>query len=289
MGDTISKVSTNAYYFKANKLYSGEHVSRLSIRTISDGYQYHQVNKQDLILKKNNYLLISEGEEFHSEISVQNDVEGTLVAFAKSDVLNLQSSIAKNEQQLLDDPFENEINEIPLESQSVNLSNELKLLLTQIKYGILNDLQYTMYYEEIFMNILKKIFDDQSLIKKSIDQLACKKTTTKKEIFKRLRKSKDHIDSHLKEDLTIKDLSQIATMSPFHYVRSFKNIYKLTPHQYLTKQRLDKAKFLLRDTNDTIGDICQQVGLANSSSFTRLFKREERLTPQDYRLSLFRG
>ncbi len=283
MGDVISSVRTNAYYFKSNKLYSGEHVSRLSIRTISDGYQYHQVNKKDLILKKDNYLIINEGEEFHSEISTRKDIEGILVAFDKTDVLSFFNTLNKDEQQLLDDPFHIIPNEINLESQSVQLSDELKLLLFQVKYGIVNEVQFTMYYEEIFMKILKNIFNDQTQINKSIDQLEFKKASTKREVFRRVRLSKDFIDGHLKDNLTIKDLSTVAMMSTYHYLRNFKKIYDVSPHQYLTTQRINKAKFLLRDTSQNIGDICQQVGLINSSSFTRLFNKREGCTPQAYR------
>lgn len=285
MGDTISNVSTNAYYFKANKLYSGDHVSRLSIRTISDGYQYHQVNKQDLILKKDNYLIVNEGEEFHSEISVEKDIEGILVAFSNSDVQSLFTSLRNKEQKLLDDPFELDQVDIPLESQSVNLSNQLKLLMVQIKHGILTELECNIYFEEIFMKILVKVFEDQSELQSSIAQLAYKKDSTKKEIYRRVRKAKDFIDGHLKDNLSVKELSQEATMSPFHFIRSFKKIYRVSPHQYLTAQRLQKAKFLLRDTDNTVGDICQQVGLMNSSSFTRLFKRKEGKTPYQYRMA----
>ena len=289
LGDKISNVSTNAYYFKANQLYSGEHVSRLSIRTISDGYQYHKVNKQDLILKKDNYLLVNEGDEFHSEISVQKDVEGILVAFSKLDVLSLYTSVRKNDHQLLDDPFKVGSFDIPIETQSVCLSDDLKALLIQVKYGILNDLEYTTYFDEIFMKILLKISEDQLRLKSSIAELKYKKASTKHEIFRRVRIAKDFIDGHLKEDLSIKRLSNEAMMSPFHFVRSFKDIFKMSPHQYLTKQRLNKAKFLLRDTDETISTICQQVGLSNSSSFTRLFKRTEDCTPQNYRLAQAKG
>lgn len=283
MGDKLSSVSTNAYYFKSNKLNSGDHVSRLSIRTVSDGYQYHQVNKKDLILKKDNYLLINEGEEFYSEISTQRDVEGILVAFDKADVLSLFSTLNKNEQQCLDDPFHIIPQELDLESQSVDLSNELKLLLIQVKYGIVLELHHEIYFEELFMKILKRIFDDQTQIIKTIDRLEFKKASTKREIFRRVSISKDFIDGHLEDDLTIKELSKVAMMSPFHYVRSFKKLYRLSPHQYLTTERIKRSKFLLHDTENNIGDICQQVGFVNSSSFTRLFKRNEGCTPQQYR------
>lgn len=285
MGDRISDVRTNAYYFKANKLNSGEHVSRLSIRTISDGYQYHRVNNKDLVLQKDNYLLVNEGEEFQSEITTERDVEGLLVAFDKADVASLSSSQKYSELQMLDDPNKVDDCEINLGTQSIRLSEELKFFLFQIKNGILTETQSTTYFEEIFMKILQVIFDDQSNIKKSIDRLEYKKTSTKREVFKRVRKSRDYIDGHFRESLSIKDLSNVAMMSTFNYVRNFKKLYKISPHQYLTSQRIKMAKFLLRDTEDNIGDICQQVGLVNSSSFSRLFRNLEGCTPQDYRSS----
>lgn len=283
MGDAISEVKTNAYYFKTNKLYSGEHVSRLSIRTISDGYQYHKVNNQDLMLSRDNYLLIREGEAFYSEISTKKNVEGLLVAFEKNDVQSINNYINSRESQLLDDPFETISDDIPLDSQTISISNDLKLLMFQLKYGIVTQIDYKLYYEELFMKILKTIFKDQDNINERIKKIKAKKYSTKKEIFRRVRKAKDYLDGNLGEDLSIKKLSQVATMSPFHFVRSFKDSFKYSPHAYITKQRISKAKYLLQDSNDTIGEICQQVGILNSSSFIRLFKEYEGCTPNNYR------
>jgi len=285
VGDAITDVSTNAYYFKTNNLYSGEHVSRLSIRTISDGYQYHEVNKKNIVLNKENYLIIREGEEFNSAISTNKEVEGILVAFERDDVLDYFNSYTKSNRQLLDDPFEKERVEVPLESQSVPIRNELKSLMTQLQHGILNNMQYQIYYDELFMQILQNVLRDQDELKVIVKSIDSKKSSTNEEVFRRLRNAKDYIDANLSQNLSIKKISKVATMSPYHFVRSFRKVYRKSPHQYISMQRILFAKFLLRDSDEIIDLVCKKVGFLNSSSFIRLFKSHVGCTPNSYRTS----
>jgi len=63
-----------------------------------------------------------------------------------------------------------------------------------------------------------------------------------------------------------------AFLSKFHFLRLFKNSYGQTPHQYLTEQRIRKAKQLLR-SGMTATEVCAAVGFESLSSFTRLFKK----------------
>ena len=52
---------------------------------------------------------------------------------------------------------------------------------------------------------------------------------------------------------------------------------------YLWNMRMERAKFLLRNTQDSVEDICVAVGYENVSSFRRKFKKELGLTPSQYR------
>jgi AraC-like DNA-binding protein len=100
-------------------------------------------------------------------------------------------------------------------------------------------------------------------------------------LYKRIVQTKLFIDSHFAEKINLNDISDEAFFSKFHFIRLFKSIYRKTPHQYLTKVRLDKAQELLRQ-NHSVTDVCFQVGFDSLSSFTGLFKRMVRCTPSTY-------
>jgi AraC-like DNA-binding protein len=62
----------------------------------------------------------------------------------------------------------------------------------------------------------------------------------------------------------------------------FTKIYKTTPHQYITKKRIDKAKELLSD-NRPVTEVCSEVGFESIGSFSILFKKEIGFAPTYYR------
>ena len=72
-------------------------------------------------------------------------------------------------------------------------------------------------------------------------------------------------------------------MSPFHFIRLFRRVYKQTPHQYLIRQRIAKAKELLRTTDLPITEICMAVGFESLGSFSTLFRKVAGISPSAYR------
>ncbi|MGC4022982.1 MAG: AraC family transcriptional regulator [Cyclobacteriaceae bacterium] len=100
-------------------------------------------------------------------------------------------------------------------------------------------------------------------------------------LYRRIVQTKLFIDSHFAEKIDLNDISDEALFSKFHFIRLFKKIYERTPHQYLIKIRIEKAQELLSQ-NNSVTNVCFQVGFESLSSFTGLFKRIVKLTPSVY-------
>lgn len=99
----------------------------------------------------------------------------------------------------------------------------------------------------------------------------------------RLHIARRLIDSRYDTPLTLEHISSEAGFSPYHFIRLFRAVYRQTPHQYLTQQRIEKAKDLLRSTDMPIIDICYTVGFESLGSFSTLFRRIAGLSPSAYR------
>jgi AraC family transcriptional regulator len=94
---------------------------------------------------------------------------------------------------------------------------------------------------------------------------------------------KDYINTHLDLDLKLTELSSIAQISPYHFLRLFKKSVGITPHQYILQQRIDRAKYLLKSSNLDISEIAFRVGFCDSSHLTRCFKSILGKTPSQWR------
>ncbi|EAZ91295.1 helix-turn-helix transcriptional regulator [Crocosphaera chwakensis] len=99
----------------------------------------------------------------------------------------------------------------------------------------------------------------------------------------KLSQTLEYIDTHLDRDLTLTKLANLVQISPHYFSSLFKQSIGLTPHQYVTKCRLEQAKILLKRSPLSIVEICHQVGFQNQSHFTRLFRQHFKITPKTYR------
>jgi AraC-like DNA-binding protein len=94
------------------------------------------------------------------------------------------------------------------------------------------------------------------------------------------------LDRYYHTPITIEQLSREAALSPYHFIRLFRRVYKQTPHQYLVQRRIARAKELLRTTNLPITEICMAVGFESLGSFSTLFRKVAGISPSVYRFSV---
>lgn len=102
------------------------------------------------------------------------------------------------------------------------------------------------------------------------------------ELYERIVAAKVFIDENYHEAIDLNEISQKAFLSRFHFHRLFSQVYKKTPHQYLTFKRIEKAKDLLSENKPVI-DVCNEVGFESLASFSTLFKKEIGFAPTYYR------
>jgi AraC-like DNA-binding protein len=100
------------------------------------------------------------------------------------------------------------------------------------------------------------------------------------------KKVGQYIEEHLSEDLSLATLADIARLSPYHFVRAFKQSFGLPPHRYLSGLRMQQAKSLLADPGLSVTQIGLNLGFSETSSFTTTFRKHTGLTPTAYRRSL---
>jgi AraC-like DNA-binding protein len=98
-----------------------------------------------------------------------------------------------------------------------------------------------------------------------------------------LRRARDHIDRHYSTPLDLDQLSRVAAVSKFHFVRGFEATYGETPIRYLTRRRIERAQSLLRTANLTVTEVCMLVGFSSLGSFSTRFTALVGESPTAYR------
>lgn len=100
---------------------------------------------------------------------------------------------------------------------------------------------------------------------------------------RRLLRARDAMDRAYAQALDIPSLAMVACISEAHFIRSFRATFGETPHRYLQRRRVERAMFLLRQTDRDVTDICLDVGFASLGTFTRTFRSIVGEAPTSYR------
>jgi AraC-like DNA-binding protein len=100
---------------------------------------------------------------------------------------------------------------------------------------------------------------------------------------RRLLRARDAMDRAYAEPLDVRAVAAVAHVSPAHFSRSFRDVFGETPHRYLQRRRVERAMFLLRETERSITDICFDVAFTSLGTFSRTFRQIVGETPSGYR------
>jgi AraC-like DNA-binding protein len=106
---------------------------------------------------------------------------------------------------------------------------------------------------------------------------------TRIELYRRLHRARDFVLAALPEPLELADLARVACLSPSHFLRAFRRAFGVTPHAYVTAERMKTACRLLASTDQPVTDVCLAVGFDSLGSFSWAFRRRYGLPPQAWR------
>jgi AraC-like DNA-binding protein len=133
--------------------------------------------------------------------------------------------------------------------------------------------------KEWFLDLSERIVYQEYGNYLALKELKLAKTSTRKEILQRLQQAKEYIDTNFLQIKDIKEIADHCRMSEFHFFRRFKELYKKTPHQYVTEQKMHLAKYLLKGNKKSISEVAFSCSFPDVFSFSKVFKNFYGLPP----------
>lgn len=108
-------------------------------------------------------------------------------------------------------------------------------------------------------------------------------STQKNPIMPEVNACIEYMKNHYSEKITLETLGYVSGYVPLYILRLFKKSTGLTPHVYLTNIRMNRAKYLLENSDDPISYISEACGFDSFSHFQVLFKKLTGFSPAKYR------
>ena len=101
--------------------------------------------------------------------------------------------------------------------------------------------------------------------------------------FARLCRARDYLAAHFARPVFLEDAARQACLSPFYFNRLFTQAFCETPHEFITRRRIEQAKKLLLAGNHSVTEICFEVGYESLGSFSTRFHSLTGLSPAAFR------
>jgi AraC-like DNA-binding protein len=101
----------------------------------------------------------------------------------------------------------------------------------------------------------------------------------------RLQAALAHVAKHFTRPIPESEVALLCNMSPSRFCREFKAAFAVTFVEYLATYRVSQAKRLLANPAMPVADVAVAVGFNDPSYFTRVFRKQERLSPSEYRVA----
>ncbi|MXV52897.1 helix-turn-helix domain-containing protein [Pedobacter sp. HMF7647] len=285
------------YFFKElsnnNKLIIGstringnyQHKTDYQLKITLTGKEDCLLNKRKLSIHSGSFLAVNQGSEFQNLGAAVYPTYTFSICYSESFLSDFYRSSVSGDDRLLDEPF-NDFQTPQFVESLYPLKGDLWYTVMHLKNKIVNgspdELLINDYLHHCLIN-QHKICNKE--IFKCRQGLTCVKRQTRDEIFKRLMLAKEFMRTNYNKQLSVEEIARNSCLSVNHFLRTFKEAYQLSPHQFLTQVRLDQAKYFLRQTKLPISEIVAEIGFECSSAFIRLFKSRFAVTPLKYRMA----
>lgn len=271
--NTILHAKSNEFYWQGN--------GRLSIKTFSNGRAYYKTSKGFFAVEEERYLLLNHGPY---EISIDENyiVESFCLFFKDGLAEEVMRTFQDSSEKLVDDPFK-PMNTVHFFEKTYERNLMLDYQLNELKNYFSLFPNDVLWKEEQFYKIMQTLLHIHQNTIKNIDSLQALKFSTREEIYRRISIAHDYIHAFFSRPITLLEIAKVAGLSQNHLLRSYSEVFRKTPHQYITELRLKKAKQLLSNFEYNITDIAFEIGFNHPVSFSKMFKKYVGISPLQFR------
>jgi len=250
----------------------------LSIKTVIAGSATWIAGGRSFTVRENCWLRLNDAQRYSMKIESNEPTTTFCLFFERGFVEDILRTIATPASKLLDDLdgdlgwsgfFE------ALEPRSSPVGREMRRFRRDLLAGKVSVAQW----EDRFVEIGRRLAMAQRWALMSAARTGAIKASTRLELATRARRGRDFLLSAGARSIPLKEVAREACMSPYHFHRTFRQLFGQTPHEFVTHYRVQRAAEDLRNTRKSVTQICFENGFASVSSFSTLFRKRLGTSP----------
>lgn len=255
----------------------------LSIKCFFQGAALYRVGRGYHAINDAAYLVLNHGQSYTLTIDAEQPVESFCLFFAPGFAESVRRSLTTPLDRLLESDPADSGPSLHLFERTYLHDAILSPALFELRRSCASDTLQPALLIEQFHTIVERLLRAQSVVSAEVDAFPAARAATRNELYRRLYLAKDYADALYATPMTLDDMADVAGFSANHLLRTFKQAFGQSPHQYVTSRRLAQAQLLLQKTDQSITEVCHAVGFESLSAFSWLFRRRFGVSPQQYR------
>ncbi|PWK80040.1 helix-turn-helix protein [Mucilaginibacter oryzae] len=263
-----------------------QYTSDLSLRFVLSGNERYDIGRRQLSIYPDSFLVLNRGTKYAVGTEAGDPVQSFAIHFDQQFLQDFQQFRTCGYEELLDKGGETIILQPEFSETIYPFAGDIRYNVFHLKQhldqGMQDEMLISEYLHHTLINYFN-IYNDE--VYKKAEKLDFLNHGTKIEIIRRLNLAKEYMYSNYNQNISLEDLAEHACLSVNHLLRTFKQAFGLTPHQFLIQLRLKRSLMLLKDTRYPVNEVVSMVGFECPSSFIRLFRTHYNITPLKYRQS----
>lgn len=260
--------------------YYWEGEGQLSIKTFRGGQAFYSVGKGYYAVDDTSYLVLNDRQPYSITIEAEREIESFCIFFQPGFAEEVYHSLATSHEQLLDELAATGVGPVHFFERTYQHDERLSPALAQLRMYAGSD---TLHIHEQLHEIMQRLLHVHFAACKEVATLPALRASTREELYRRLYRARDYAIALYDRPLSLNELAAVASLSPNHFLRTFKQVFHLTPHQFLINKRLERAQQLLLASELSVTDICFALGFESLGSFSWLFRKRSGMSPSDFR------
>jgi len=260
-----------------------EGASALSIKSFYHGQAFYNVGTGCHAVNDDSYLVLNHGQPYSITIDAPQPLESFCIFFADGLAEEVYRGLVAKSTNLLDEPEMPRVEPVHFFERTYPHDEVLTPALLHLRAALPHRKDDRGWLMEKLHLILQRLLQVHQKTCKEVEALPSLRPATREELYRRLHRTKDYAAALFDRPLTLEEMAQVACLSPNHFLRTFKQAFAQTPHQFVIQLRLEHAKRLLAQTSRSVTEICATVGFESLGSFSWLFARRVGMSPEVYR------
>lgn len=251
----------------ARRHYVRDFPGPLSIKTVLRGSAEWRVERRRFVIEPGTFLILNDNQPYTISVDSREPVETCCLFFERGFVESVHRAMIRPE--ALDDSGPHLPVAFPTRIEAGH--HQLVARLMGMRQSPDDDAQAVLLARDLLL-----MHEETA---REVARVPAVRASTREEIHRRLSLGRDFLHASLGGPVELADVARAACLSTYHFHRAFTKAFGMTPHEYVTRHRLDRARRLLAaGLSVTEAALCS--GFESLGSFSTLFKRRFGISPK---------